>query len=50
VASYIDQLLPQKQLERKLHEAVRLARERLATKEPKTTGRAADHPRVRSTT
>lgn len=30
VASYIDRLLPQKQLESKLHEAVRLARERLA--------------------
>lgn len=50
VASYIDQLLPQKKLERKLHEAVRLARERLATKESKTTGRAGDRPPVRPTT
>jgi predicted nuclease of restriction endonuclease-like (RecB) superfamily len=50
VASYIDQLLPQKQLERKLHEAVRLARERLATKEPKTTGRAEARPSARLTT
>ncbi|MEY4817135.1 MAG: hypothetical protein RLZZ162_4208 [Verrucomicrobiota bacterium] len=35
VASYIDRLLPQKQLELKLHEAVRLAREHLAAKEAK---------------
>ena len=38
VASYIDRLLPQKQLELKLHEAVRLARERLAAKETKGNG------------
>ena len=38
VASYIDRLLPQKQLERKLHDAVRLARERLARKETKVAG------------
>ncbi len=45
VASYIDQLLPQQHLERKLHEAVRLARERLATAESQTAGRAEDLPR-----
>lgn len=38
VASYIDRLLPQKQLELKLHEAVRLARARLAADETKETG------------
>lgn len=37
VASYIDRLLPQKQLELKLHEAVRLARERLAATESQRT-------------
>lgn len=45
VASYIDQMLPQLPLERKLHEAVRLARERLAIEEPQTAGRAEDLPR-----
>ncbi len=40
VASYIDRVLPQKQLEQKLHEAVRLARERLAANESKDTGPA----------
>jgi predicted nuclease of restriction endonuclease-like (RecB) superfamily len=45
VASYIDQMLPQQPLERKLHEAVRLARERLAIAEPQTAGRAEDLPR-----
>lgn len=45
VASYIDQKLPQLPLERKLHEAVRLARERLPIAEPQTAGRAEDLPR-----
>jgi len=45
VASYIDQMLPQLPLERKLHEAVRLARERLAIAEPQTAGQAEDLPR-----
>ena len=38
VASYIDRLLPQKQLELKLHEAVRLARTRMVADEAKRTG------------
>jgi predicted nuclease of restriction endonuclease-like (RecB) superfamily len=38
VASYIDRLLPQKQLEQKLHEAVRLARERLAAEQSEGAG------------
>ena len=38
VASYIDRLLPQKQLESKLHEAVRLARTRMVADEATRTG------------
>ena len=47
VASYIDRLLPQQQLESKLHEAVRFARERLTNVESEAAGRAADRALAR---
>lgn len=47
VASYLMKMLPKKQLERKLHEAVRLARARLAEKIEAGKAKPATQPRRR---
>lgn len=46
VASYLTKMLPKKQLERKLHEAVRLARLRLVEKVKAAKGKSATKPLV----
>ena len=49
LASYLTKLLPRKQLVKKLHEAVRLARQRLQTTQTGTTIEGSDEPDLRAT-